>query len=83
MPIFGRDVPYFTLEPTVTVPVDPFGGGEFDLGKRLPGPTGLDQLGLEQADRGLHEGIVVGVTNRSDRRVQGSGLRVPPDPSGG
>jgi hypothetical protein len=27
----GWDVPYLTVEPEVVVPVDPLGGGEFDV----------------------------------------------------
>ena len=53
----GWDVPAFTVQPPVAVPVDPLGGGEFNLGKRSPGPSGLDRLSLGQADRGFHEGV--------------------------
>ncbi len=52
----------------MAVPVDPLGGGQLDLGQCSPRPAGLDQLGLEESDRGLHQGIVVGVADRSDRR---------------
>jgi hypothetical protein len=31
----------------VVEPVDPFRGGEFDVGETVPGPTGLDQLSIE------------------------------------
>ena len=30
----GWDVSYFTVEPAMAVPVDPFRGGQFDLGER-------------------------------------------------
>jgi hypothetical protein len=33
-----RDVAYLTVESAVAVPVDPLGGGELDLGERLPEP---------------------------------------------
>lgn len=62
----GWDVADLTVESAVAVPVDPLGGGEFDLGKCLSGPAGFDQLGLEQADRRFHQGVVVGVADRAD-----------------
>ena len=38
-----------------------------DLGTAGPGPLPVDQLGLEQTDRGLHQRVVQGVTDRADR----------------
>ncbi|MFF4829704.1 EamA family transporter [Streptomyces sp. NPDC001312] len=57
----------FARETVTAIPprVEPF---RLDLGECLPGPTGLDQLSFEQADRGLHQGIVVGVADRTDGR---------------
>jgi hypothetical protein len=37
----------------VVEPVDPFHGAEFDVGEATPGPSGLDQLGLAEADLGF------------------------------
>lgn len=62
----GRDVAYLTVESSVVIPVDVLGGGEFDVGQRPPWPSGLDQLGLEEADRAFHEGVVVGVADAAD-----------------
>ncbi|WP_148086093.1 hypothetical protein [Actinocorallia herbida] len=39
------------MDALVIEPVDPFGGGEFEVGETFPGPgSWLDQLGREQAD---------------------------------
>src|SRR5690349_18408611 len=53
----GRDMAYLTVESAVVVPVDPLGGGQLDLGERLPGSLGFDQLGFVQADRRFHQGV--------------------------
>jgi hypothetical protein len=37
----GWDVPDLSVESAVAVPVDPLGGGQFDLGECLPGLRGL------------------------------------------
>jgi hypothetical protein len=47
----GRDVPDCGVEARAVVPVDVFGGGQFDLRVGSPRAAGLDQLGLVQADR--------------------------------
>jgi hypothetical protein len=65
----GRDVSDGGVEPLVVEPVDPFRGGEFDVGEAVPGLAGLDQFRLVEADLGLHECVVQGVTDRSDGRV--------------
>lgn len=57
---------YLTVQAAEVVPVDPFGGGQLDLGQGLPGPLGFDQFGLVEADRGFHQGVVVGVADRAD-----------------
>lgn len=41
----------------VVEPVDPFGGGEFDLLDGAPGPAGTDDLGLVQAVDRLGERV--------------------------
>ncbi len=48
-------------------PADVFDDGEFELGAGAPHTVG-DQLGLEAVDEALGERVVVGVTDRSDRR---------------
>ena len=63
----GWDVPAVLIEAVVVEPVDPFGGGEFDL---LDGPPGLawfDQLGLVQAVDRFGQGVVIGAADRADR----------------
>lgn len=61
------------MQPAVVVPVDPFEGGDLDLVGRLPGSAGFDQFGLVEADGGLGQGVVVGVADAADRRVDTSG----------
>ena len=51
----------------MVVPVDPFQDGQFDLVQALPRRPRPDEFGLEQADLGLGQGVVVGVADRSDR----------------
>jgi hypothetical protein len=53
----------------VVEPVDPFRGGEFDVGEAVPGLEGLDHLRLVEADLGLHERVVQGITDGADRGV--------------
>ena len=54
----------------------PYFLGEFDVRGALPRPSWSDQLCLEQADLGLHEGVVQGVADGADRCVQ-AGLHQP------
>jgi hypothetical protein len=61
----GRDVAYFTVQAVVVVPVDPLGGGQLHIGQSSPGPAGLDQLGLEQADRRLHQRVKESILHRT------------------
>jgi hypothetical protein len=49
------------VEAPVVAPVDVFQGGDLDLVAGLPRASGFDQLGFEQPDRGLREGIRVGI----------------------
>ena len=44
-------------------------GFPFDLGDRFPGAEELDDLGLEQADHGLGQGIVIAVAYAANRGV--------------
>jgi hypothetical protein len=54
---------------SVVEPVDVLEGGDLDLLDGPPGSTRLDELGLEQPNHGLGEGVVVGVADRPDRWV--------------
>ena len=54
------------VQAAVVVPVDVLQSGDLDLVAGLPWTLGLDQLGLEQPDRGLGEGIIVSVRDRTD-----------------
>jgi hypothetical protein len=57
-----REVPA-VLEGSATVePVDPFGGGDLEVVEALPRPLFLDQFGLVEADDGLGQGVVVGLS---------------------
>jgi hypothetical protein len=47
-------------------PVDPFQGRQLDVIEPLPGPVAADQLGLEQPDVGLGQGVVQRVANAAD-----------------
>ena len=49
-------------------PVDPLEGGELDGPEAAPRTEATDDLGLEEADHGLGEGIVVRVADAADGR---------------
>ena len=49
--------------------VDPLEGGDLDMSGVAPGAVPVDLLGLERADRGLGEGVIVGVPDGPDRGV--------------
>ncbi len=72
-----RDVSAGFVEPAVVEPVDVFEGGDLDLLCGAPGPAGLDQLGLEQPDDRLGEGVVVGVADGPDRGADPGGGQPP------
>jgi hypothetical protein len=42
----GRDVTAVLVEAVLVEPLDPFGGGEFDLLDAAPGFSGFDQFGF-------------------------------------
>jgi hypothetical protein len=52
----------------VVEPVDPFEGLDLDVVEAAPRAAATYQLGLEQPDLGLGEGVVVGVADRADAR---------------
>jgi len=57
-----RDVAAGFVKPPVVEPVHVLEGGDLDLLGGVPGPAGLDQLGLEQADDRLGESVVISLT---------------------
>src|ERR687898_2161785 len=58
---------------TSVEPVDPFGGGEFDVIDAAPRPLFLDQLGLVEAVDRLGQGIVIRRPDSTDRGLDTSG----------
>ena len=54
-------------------PVDPFGGGEFDVVYGAPRAAGLDYFGLVQTVDRLGKSVVEARTHRADTRLD-SGL---------
>jgi hypothetical protein len=55
-------------------PVDPFQGRQLDVIEPLPGPVAADQLGLEQPDVGLGQGVVQRVTDCPDAGCGAGGV---------
>ena len=62
----GRDVSAGFVEPPVVEPVHVLESGDFHLLGGMPGPAWLDQLGFEQADDRLGQGVIVGVADGPD-----------------
>ena len=54
------------VQSCVVEPVDPFQRGQLDVGERFPGPFAADLLGLEEADRGLGEGVEAPIVVKYD-----------------
>ena len=50
-------------------PIDPFESGVLDPIEISPGTAALNDLGLEQSDDRLGEGVVVRVADAADRRL--------------
>ena len=72
----GRDVADRLEEAPRVEPVHPFEGGELDGLQRPPRTAAADDFGLEQADDGFGERVVVGIADAADRRLDaGRGLR--------
>jgi len=66
------------VESLVVVPVDPAGGGLFDLAPRVPDLAFVeDDLGLEQPDDGLGQRAVNTVADAADGRFD-VGFNEPP-----
>lgn len=72
----GGDVSDGAVQALGVVPVDPFQGFPFDLCRRFPGTEEVDDLGLEQADDALGQGVVVGISDTADGCVD-AGLGQP------
>jgi hypothetical protein len=72
------------VQASLVVPVDPAGGHVLDVGEGLVGAVVEDGRGdrlcLEQTDQALHEGVVVGVPDRPDRRGDAFELEVLGEP---
>lgn len=77
--LLRADVSYGAEETAVVIPIDPFQRFPLDFAHRLPWADLVDalpgkrlpsiaekDLGLEQADDALGQGVVVGVTDGSD-----------------
>ena len=64
-----RDSAAGGVQSGVVVPVDPFQGGQLDLGEGAPRPFAVDLLGPEEPDRGLGQRVVVAIADAADRRV--------------
>ena len=64
-----RDIAKRLQEPSVAEPADPFEGRQFDGLEAASRPAPVDDLGLVEAVDGLGEGIVVAVSNATDRRL--------------
>ena len=62
----GRHVADRLEEAAVVVPVHPVEGGVLDRLERAPRAAPPDHLGLEQADDGLSQRVVVRITNAAD-----------------
>lgn len=69
----GWDVAAVLVQAAVVIPVDPFQHGDLDLLGGPPWPARLEQLGLEQPDRGLGKGVVERVADCADGRQRPGG----------
>lgn len=65
----GWDVADGLAQAPVVEPVHPFKGSEFNRLERAPRTTPMDHLGLEEADDGLRQGIVIRIPDTADRRL--------------
>ena len=73
-------VPDRLQQPPVIEPGDPFQDGEFDILDPAPGTASPDDLGLEETDHRLGQGVVIRIPHAADRRLDpgfGQTLRVP------
>lgn len=61
-----RDVADGAVQAGVVVPVDPFQRFPLNLSGRLPWADVIDDLGFEEADDALGEGVVTGISDTAD-----------------
>lgn len=54
------------------VPIDPFQRLPFDLGHGFPGAEEVESLGFEQANDAFGQGVVVGIPDGANGRVDAS-----------
>lgn len=64
-----RNVADWLKQPVVVEPMHPFQGCEFDVFKALPWAASPDHLRFEEADHGFCQGIVVGIADTADGRL--------------
>lgn len=69
-----RDIANRFQQPAVIKPVGPFQSSELNIIQALPRTAVADELGLEQADDGLGQGVVITVPSRT-HRADGTGIR--------
>jgi hypothetical protein len=70
---FGRrDVSDGLQEPSVVGPIDLFEGGELDGLEAAPLPAPMDHLGLIETVDDFGEGVVIGISDTADRRLDAS-----------
>ena len=62
----GGEVAAGAVESSVVVPVDPLQGRDLDVVEAAPGAACSDDLGLEQPDLALGEGVVQRVADAAD-----------------
>ena len=71
----GRDVSDRLEKASVVEPVGPFECRELDGLEGTPGSAPMDHLGLEQADDGLGERIIVAVADAADGGLDAASAR--------
>ena len=64
-----RDVSDGAVQTFGVVPIDPFQRFPFDLAHRLPRTEEIDDLGLEQTDDAVGQGVVIRISDTANRGV--------------
>ena len=65
----GGHVPDRAEQPPIVEPVDPFQGRKLDLLEISPGSAAMNEFGLIDAEGRLGQGVVVGIADAADRRL--------------